>query len=867
MKFIHHFGKHSDIKNYDKNFLGNKGSNLAEIANLGFNVPEGFIISSNLCRYYYNHGKTLPELFEQNLAEGIGQLEKQSGKIFGDSINPLFISVRSGAAISMPGMMETILNVGMNDKTCAALSTTTNLKFALDSYRRFLHMYGITALGIPPYLFDKYIKSYDIDLAKIDDLHKTIEALKVIIENYADPEQYSNVHNQLRNSVSAVLNSWTFEKAITYRKIYQIPEDLGTAVIVQRMVFGNMNNQSGTGVAFSRNPTNGDNKLWGEFLLSAQGEDIVSGTLNPKSIDNSCDSDSMSNKIHHAYQELKISALKLENHFRDMQDIEFTVEDGTLYILQTRSGKRSLVSAIKIATDMAQEKLISKTEAIQRITPDSLSQLMHQFVNYSQETQVIGRGLGASPGAACGIIAFTSDEAEKISAYSNAILVRHETSPEDIRGMHASSGILTSKGGLTSHAAVIARGMGKPCVSGANFDIDLENRLIIIGQTTIRENQYITIDGSNGNIILGQAELTGQEFSDEFAIFMSWVDEFRRLKVRANAESVLDIQSAIRFGAEGIGLCRTEHMLFEQRRLRLIRQIIITTNLERKACYIDELFELHKQDFKEIFALMPNLPINVRLFDPPLHEFLPKDDFENIAKELNIQEKDLISILSKIGEKNPMLGHRGCRLGITCPELYEMQIRAIFQAAIELKCDSAISFDLEIMLPLIATEQELIILTDLIKKTASMVQQSFNTELKYKIGTMIELPRAAMLADHLAKHVDYFSFGTNDLTQTTYGISRDDMASFANLYKDMGIFPEDPFVTLDQQGVGKLIKIACKKGKRANPKLSLSICGEHGGDPKSIDFCNNIGLNYVSCSPFSIIIAKLAAAQAAIKSI
>jgi pyruvate,orthophosphate dikinase len=867
MQFIHYFGKRSAITNYDKNFLGNKGSNLAEIASLGFNVPEGFIISSNLCRHYYSHHKDLPESFDQDLAKGIGELENQSGKIFGDQVNPLFVSVRSGAAVSMPGMMETILNVGMNDETCLALSTKTNLKFALDSYRRFLHMYGITALGIPPYLFDKHVKHCDVNIASIDDLHKIIAALKLVIENYADVEQYSDVYIQLKNSILAVLNSWTFEKAITYRKIYQIPEDLGTAVIVQRMVFGNMNNQSGTGVVFSRNPTNGENKLWGEFLLSAQGEDIVSGALNPKSIDGQEDCDSMSNKINQAYQELKLSALKLETHFCDMQDIEFTVEDGVLYILQTRSGKRSLVSAIKIAIDMAEEKLISKAQAIQRIAPESLSQLMHQFVDYSKKTQVIGRGLSASPGAACGILAFTSNEAEKISAYSSAILVRHETDPEDIKGMHLASGILTSKGGLTSHAAVIARGMGKPCVSGANFDIDLENRTITVGQTTIKENDYITIDGSNGNIILGKAELMSQEFSSEFAIFMSWVDEFRKLKVRANAESILDVQSAIRFGAEGIGLCRTEHMLFEQRRLKLIRKIIIANTGEQKIIYIDELFELHKQDFKEIFALMPNMPINIRLFDPPLHEFLPKTDFGDIAKELGIEEKDLENILSKIEEKNPMLGHRGCRLGITCPELYEMQIKAIFQAAIELKRDSNISFNLEIMLPLIATEQELIVLSELIKKTAARVQSKSDIKLQYKIGTMIELPRAALIADLLAKYVDYFSFGTNDLTQTTYGISRDDMASFADSYKDMGVFTEDPFVTLDQQGVGKLIKIACKKGKKTNPNLSLSICGEHGGDPKSIHFCNSIGLNYVSCSPFSIIIAKLAAAQAAIKSI
>jgi pyruvate,orthophosphate dikinase len=862
MSFIYHFSKNDSksFKFFDKNLLGNKGANLAEMASLGFNIPAGFIVTSDLCKYYYDHNRTLPASFEDELKEAINHLEKHTGKILGGD-NPLLLSVRSGASVSMPGMMETILNVGLNDKSCDALAAKTNIKFVLDSYRRFLAMYGSTVLGIPSYLFQSHVREFDIKNTDIDQLNKIIQEFKNIIKSQSNLYN-TNVYEQLKNSILAVLNSWTFEKAVTYRKIYQISDSLGTAVIVQAMVFGNLNEKSGTGVVFSRNPVCGNKELYGEFLLAAQGEDIVSGECNPTSISDANNPNGICVNMAAMYEELKLVVSKLENHFQDMQDVEFTIENEKLYILQTRNGKRSVAASIKIVVDMVNEGIISKQEAIARVDPESLSQLMHMFVDYDKPLRIIGKGLAASPGSACGLVAFTSDEAETISSYASVILVRQDTSPEDIKGMHFSSGILTNKGGMTSHAAVVARGMGRPCICGANIDIDALNKTIKIGDVIISSNDYITIDGSTGNIILGTTELISQKFSEEFAIFMSWVDEFRTLKVRANAENIQDIQTALKFGSEGIGLCRTEHMLFEQARLKLIRQIVIAGNLEQRIEYINLLFKLHKQDFKEIFGLMEGLSVNVRLFDPPLHEFLPKEDFHLIAHSLEINEEVLIAKIKNIEEKNPMLGHRGCRLGITYPELYEMQVKAILEAGIELKKEQNISFNLEIMLPLIATRQELVILTNLVHLVAERVQNDLGWQIEYKIGTMIELPRAALIAEQLAEHVDYFSFGTNDLTQTTYGISRDDMAYFSHDYKDQGIFKDDPFTVLDEEGVGKLITMACEKGKKIKPNLSLSLCGEHGGNPQSINFCNQIGLNYVSCSPFRIIIAKLAAAQA-----
>jgi pyruvate,orthophosphate dikinase len=862
MKFIYHFGKNNIIENCDKALLGNKGANLAEMANIGLNVPSGFIISKDLCTYYYENNKQLPPNFDNELKIAIKYLEKETGKVFGSQTNPLLVSVRSGASVSMPGMMETILNVGLNDTTCNALAQQINTKFALDSYRRFLQMYGSTTLSIPQHLFEQCYNTSSANDFNVEELSKIIQRFKEIIEAQSKSDYYANVYDQLKYSILTVLNSWTFEKAISYRKIYKISEAIGTAVIIQSMVFGNLNDKSGTGVVFSRNPTNGHKEMYGEFLVNAQGEDIVSGKYNPASIANLDDQNSMLALMPKAYNELQLMATKLEKYFGDMQDIEFTVENSSLYLLQTRNAKRSVSAAIKIAVDMTNEGLISKETAIKRIEPESLDQLMHLFVDYSKPVNIIGKGLNASPGSACGIIAFTPEEAETFSSYASVILVRQDTSPEDIKGMHVSSGILTSKGGMTSHAAVVARGMGKPCIVGANIIIDQLNRTVKIGNTIVKANDYITIDGSAGNIILGTTELVRQQFSPEFEAFMSWVDSFRTMKVRANAENILDIQAAIKFGAEGIGLCRTEHMLFEQDRLKLIRQIVLADKDEQRNYYIDKLFVLHKQDFKEIFSLANGLSINVRLFDPPLHEFLPKENFEAVAQELGIKKEVFAEKIHALTEDNPMLGHRGCRLGITYPELYTMQIKAIFEAYIELIQEKNISINLEIMLPLISTHQELKTLVDLVHTTYQETHTTYSQDIIYRIGTMIELPRAALLADQLAPYVDYFSFGTNDLTQTTYGISRDDMGSFSNTYKDLGIFKEDPFIVLDEEGVGTLIKIACEKGRTINKNLSISICGEHGGNPKSIRFFNKMGLNYVSCSPFRIIVAKLAAAQA-----
>jgi pyruvate,orthophosphate dikinase len=684
MDFIFHFGKDIAAENYAPDILGNKGANLAKMASLGFNVPPGFIISSKLCEYYYANNKTLPVNFDNELKAAIAGLEKQSDKVFGEINNPLLLSVRSGATVSMPGMMETILNVGLNDQTAQTLERRAGENFALDSYRRFLKTYGTCVLHIPPYLFDQHIKDLDFKNLSKDEKLAVVDKFKKTV-GVDEVEKLSDVYFQLKSSILTVLNSWTFEKAVTYRKIYNIPDNLGTAIVVQAMVFGNTNDYSGTGVVFSRNPVNGNNKLYGEFLLNAQGEDVVAGEYTPVSIDELDNPDGLLKRLPQSYDDLVKVVAGLEQHFRDMQDIEFTIEDNKLYILQTRSGKRSSLSSIKIAVDMALEGIITRQEAIKRVDPESLKQLMHLFVDYSKSVKVISKGLPASPGSACGIVAFTSDDAERISSHSSVILVRQDTSPEDIKGMHHSSGILTSRGGMTSHAAVVARGMGKPCISGAPIKIDLENRVVKIGDFVIGENDYITIDGSSGNIILGKTELVAQKLPKEFDVFMQWVDEVRTMKVRANAENVLDIQAAIKFGAEGIGLCRTEHMLFEKDRLNLIRKIVIESSLEKKRQFIDELFVLHKQDFKDIFSLSQGLPVNIRLLDPPLHEFLPFEDFENIAKALHVDPVELEQKIQNIAEKNPMLGHRGCRLGVTLPELYQMQVRAIFEAAIEVR--------------------------------------------------------------------------------------------------------------------------------------------------------------------------------------
>ena len=852
MDFIHHFAIDLPTDNISVSDLGNKGANLVKMCSLGFNVPEGFIISSQLCTYYYRHNKTLPKNFDESLKNAIATLEQKVEKKFGGN-NPLLVSVRSGAAVSMPGMMDTILNVGFNDITALAVANKISKNFAFDCYRRFLESYGTTVLGIAKHEFE-YL-THNFNNKQLDQL---TEAFKQIITQFgydvADP------YLQLKNSIISVLDSWYSDRAQAYRQIHNIGN--GTAIVVQRMVFGNMNQSSGTGVVFSRNPVNGNKELYGEFLANAQGEDVVAGTHNPVDI-NSQESNSLNTLLPSCYKELKEVVLRLEKSFDDMQDVEFTIEDNKIYILQTRSGKRTTSAAIKIAVDMVEEGLKNKRQALKMLNPEDLSQLMHLFVDYSKKVQIIAKGLPASPGSAAGAIVFSSEEAERLSEHMPVILVRQDTSPEDIKGMHYADGILTSRGGMTSHAAVVARGMGKPCVCGASsILIDTQQNILQAGSLSLKAGEYITIDGSNGNIILGQAELTSQKLSCEFYTFMQWVDEFRSLKVRANAENPIDIKMALEFGAEGIGLCRTEHMLFEQERLKLIRQIILTQDVDANRNFIDQLFLLHKQDFKQIFTLCHGLDVNVRLFDPPLHEFLPFENFASTSQALGIDQEELLSKVKAMHESNPMLGNRGCRLGITMPELYQMQVRALFEAAIELKKQQMLEFNLEVMLPFIATLQELEILVSMIRLMASQIQKEQNMQIAYKIGMMIELPRAALIAEKFASLVDYFSFGTNDLTQMTFGLSRDDMGSFAQEYKDRGIFQTDPFVSIDQEGVGQLIALAATKGRSVNQAISLSVCGEHGGDPQSIRFFNQLGLNYVSCSPFRVIIAKLAAAQA-----
>ena len=867
MVFIQHFGSGAGAKN-DKYLFGNKGSNLIEVSNLGVNVPPGFVISTDLCRYYYNNNKKLPPNFDFQLQDAIKKLEENIRKKFGDLENPLLLSVRSGACVSMPGMMDTILNVGLNDQTCTAIGKKTNHKFALDSYLRLIKIYcqvvmfggtlGQESLLAPVFQY----QNYDLDKITESELKKLLQNLKQEIKNHTKKDFCTNLQDQLYNSIIAVLESWNSNRATIYRKLNNIPEDIGTAIIVQSMVFGNLNSNSGTGVVFSRNPSTGENNLFGEFLSHAQGEDIVSGSKTPFSINDAKDKNSLLNKMPDVFNQLSDTTTLLEKHFKDAQDIEFTIEDGKLYILQARKAKRTTTAAIKIAVDMQSEGLISKEEAIGMIEPDSLSHLMHIFVDYKSDVNIVQRGLPASPGAAFGKIVFSSEEAFIHSSHTQVILVRNETTPEDIKGMHAAVGILTAKGGMTSHAAVVARGMGKPCVCGANISIN--NKTLKIGEHVLTTDDYITIDGSTGNIIIGKPKFTRQGFSKEFDILMQWAEKIAKLKVRANAESIFDIETALKFKTDGIGLCRTEHMLFEKSRLKLIRQIILAESFDEKQSFINELFILHKQDFKEIFNLLNDLPINIRLLDPPLHEFLPKNSINNIASELKINPDILSSKLLVLEESNPMLGHRGSRLAMTLPELYEMQVRAILEALYEVKKEKNSSPKLEIMLPLIMEVKELKFLTDLIKTTTAKLNKEKmpDADIKYKIGTMIELPRACFISDELAEYADYFSFGTNDLTQTTFGLSRDDMASFWYSYMDQGIIKKDPFVHFDEKAVGELVKIACQKGRKQKPDITIGVCGEHAAHSEAIKFFNDLNFDYISCSPFRIIIAKLAAAKA-----
>ena len=865
-----------------KNFLGGKGANLSEMGRMGLPVPPGFTISTKVCDLFYKDKKKLNKNIITSIKKELKAVEKEVSKKFGDLKNPLLLSVRSGARVSMPGMMDTILNLGLNDKTVKALaSKTSNGRFAKDSYRRFIQMYGNVVMGVEGYHFEELIENYkltkgvllDTDLDE-NDWDGLIEDFKRTVKEKANRDFPQDVYEQLLGAISAVFLSWESKRAKIYRKLNHIPAEWGTAVNVQSMVFGNMGDDCATGVVFTRNPSDGENEIYGEYLINAQGEDVVAGTRTPQYITKKArqnakvKASSMEESMPKVYKQLYKILKKLEKHYKDMQDVEFTVENKKLWMLQTRSGKRTAKSAVKIAVDMVKEKLISKKEAVLRIDPHSLDTLLHPTLDEKSTINVIANGLPASPGAASGKVVFTSEEAERLtSMMQDTILVRVETSPEDIQGMHAAKGILTARGGMTSHAAVVARGMGRPCVSGSSeIDINYENKSFKTSSMEIKEGDIITIDGSTGRIIEGSVATVKPEISGDFSKLMSWADSYRKLKIRTNSETPKDTKTAKDFGAEGIGLCRTEHMFFDEERILSVREMILSKTKEDRAKALNKLLPHQKKDFTEIFKIMNGLPVTVRLLDPPLHEFLPRTNKEigELAEIVNLTVKEVETRIEELHEQNPMLGHRGCRLAISFPEIYEMQCRAIFEALCELKKNKIKSAFPEIMIPLVSTEAEIKIMKDLVKRIASMVQKENKLKIDFMVGTMIELPRAAIKAKEIAKHAEFFSFGTNDLTQTTFGISRDDSGKFLNDYIENKIFSIDPFVSIDE-GVSDLVEIAVAKGKSQNKKIKLGICGEHGGDPKSISFCAKAGLNYVSCSPYRVPVARLAAAQAELK--
>tara|TARA_B100000941_G_scaffold243694_1_gene187751 strand:- start:745 stop:3402 length:2658 start_codon:yes stop_codon:yes gene_type:complete len=870
------------IKN-PKNFLGGKGANLSEMGRMGLPVPPGFTISTKVCDIFFKNKKKLNSELIRQIKKELKKIEKDVSKKFGDLKNPLLLSVRSGARVSMPGMMDTILNLGLNDKTVTALAKrTSNGRFAKDSYRRFIQMYGNVVMGVESYHFEELIENYkltkgvllDTDLNE-EDWDGLIKDFKNIVKEKTNKDFPQDVFEQLLGAISAVFLSWDSNRAKIYRKLNQIPSEWGTAVNVQSMVFGNMGNDCATGVVFTRNPSDGTNDIYGEYLINAQGEDVVAGTRTPQYITKKAKNDakviepSMEESMPKVYKNLFKILSKLEKHYKDMQDVEFTVENKKLWILQTRSGKRTSKSAVKIAVDMVKEKLISKNEAVLRIDPNSLDTLLHPTLDEKSSIEVIANGLPASPGAASGKVVFTSEEAERLnSMMQDTILVRIETSPEDIQGMHAAKGVLTARGGMTSHAAVVARGMGRPCVSGSSeIEISYEKKVFKTRSMEIKEGDIITIDGSTGRVILGNVPTVKPEISGDFSKLMNWADNIRKLKVRTNSETPLDTKTARDFGAEGIGLCRTEHMFFDDERILSVREMILSKTEEDRAKALKKLLPHQKNDFKEIFKIMHGLPVTVRLLDPPLHEFLPKSkkEISEIANVVNSDIKEVQSRIEELHEQNPMLGHRGCRLAISFPEIYEMQCRAIFEAMSELIKKKQKSAFPEIMIPLVSTEAEIKIMKELVINTAKKVERENKTKIEFLVGTMIELPRAAIKAKDIAKHAEFFSFGTNDLTQTTFGISRDDSGKFLNDYIENKIFKIDPFVSIDE-GVKDLVEIAVQKGKKQNKKIKLGICGEHGGDPDSIHFCSRVGLNYVSCSPYRVPIARLAAAQAELKS-
>ena len=859
----------------EKALLGGKGANLAEMTNIGLPVPIGITITTEACTEFYKQNKSLSNEIIEQINEYIKKLEEATGKVFGDDENPLLVSVRSGAAFSMPGMMDTILNLGLNDKAVIGLARkTVNERFAYDSYRRFIQMFGDVVLSIPKYKFDYALDDLkeknrvknDIELSA-QDLKELVETYKSIYLDATRTPFPQEPKNQLLMAVEAVFKSWNNPRAITYRNLYDIPHDIGTAVNIQSMVFGNMGDTSGTGVAFTRNPSTGEKNIFGEFLMNAQGEDVVAGIRTPLAISE------LKNIMPTIYDEFIRIADKLENHYRDMQDIEFTIEQGKLYFLQTRNGKRTAESALRVAVEMVNEGLISKEEAIMRIDPKSLDQLLHPtFDPETQKTAIpLAQGLPASPGAATGKIYFTAEDAVKASENGEkVILVRKETSPEDIEGMTKSQGILTSRGGMTSHAAVVARGMGKCCVAGCeDIYVDEELKIFIANNEKFHEGDYISLDGSIGKIYKGIIRTIEPAISGNFEMLMKWADEIRTLGVRTNADTPNDAQTAIKFGAEGIGLCRTEHMFFEESRIFSVRKMIVADTVSKREAALEEILPMQKNDFKAIYKIMNTRPVTIRLLDPPLHEFLPHEDKDiaELAKDMDMETRDLKEIINSLHEFNPMLGHRGCRLAVTYPEIAKMQTRAIIEAAIEVSISENINIVPEIMVPLVGKKSELEIVKNIIVETAEDVKKELSFDLKYMIGTMIEIPRACVTSDEIAKEAEFFSFGTNDLTQMTFGFSRDDAGKFIGSYKEKGILESDPFQSIDVVGVGSLVETSVRLGKSANDKLKLGICGEHGGDPASIKFFHKVGLDYVSCSPYRVPVARLAAAQAAIHSV
>ena len=860
-----------------RNLLGGKGANLAEMTNLGLPIPQGFTVTTEACTEYYNCGKKISKEIEEEIFKAIGELEKIQGKKFGDNEDPLLVSVRSGARASMPGMMDTILNLGLNDEAVEGFAKkTNNPRFAYDSYRRFIQMYSDVVMEVNKSFFEKIIDELKEELGvhhdtelNVDDLKELVKRFKKIYSDHMNGEEFpQDAREQLMGAVKAVFRSWDNPRAIVYRRMNDIPGDWGTAVNVQAMVFGNMGDTSGTGVAFTRNPSTGEKGIYGEYLINAQGEDVVAGVRTPQPITK------LAEDLPECYEEFIKIATKLENHYKDMQDMEFTIQEGKLYFLQTRNGKRTAQAAINIACDLVDEGMITPEEAILRIDAKSLDQLLHPMFDKDElaKGEVIGSALPASPGAAAGKIYFNAEDAKnagKGGRGERVILVRLETTPEDIEGMVASQGVLTVRGGMTSHAAVVARGMGTCCVSGCGeIKINEEKKEFTLGNYTFHEGDYISLDGSTGKIYKGDIKTVPASVTGNFGRIMAWADENRRLKVRTNADNPRDTKKAVELGAEGIGLCRTEHMFFEEDRIPKIRKMILSETVEDREKALNELIPFQKGDFKAMYKVLNGLPMTVRYLDPPLHEFLPteEEDIIALAKDMNVSVEKLKEKISDLHEFNPMMGHRGCRLAVTYPEIAKMQTRALMEAAIEVSEEEGIEIVPEIMIPLVGEEKELKFVKDIVVETAELVKKEKNSDMQYHIGTMIEIPRAALTADAIAKEAEFFSFGTNDLTQMTFGFSRDDAGKFLDSYYQNKIYESDPFAKLDQTGVGQLVEMAVEKGRKTRPNIKLGICGEHGGEPSSIEFCNRIGLDYVSCSPFRVPIARLAAAQAAIKS-